>query len=482
MGRSRNTGNITILLYEDPPDKIPKIHVRSSKWMAWIAEQNLPTYLHVDRVNQTDLLSLLPIIPLLQGKAIQFNQWRISHLAEFGIVNFCDISKESSLLKKRKSEAISKFSKRQETGPGTSSEYRGNNEEKSDMKTGTRDKNKTDTPRPAENITESSQNEEKIKIEKDTVLGQKIEEKVLCEIYPEEIEIKDVNDEVSIELNIKEPETFEVKIKETVIEEAISKVCIAEIILKEAKVDTIEATNNFEDDITLELESASNNENLIEAEIPRDAVPDQRLESLETKFPEKNRKYNESKSDKGIPRADSLLRKTKLEEGKKIKNIDYQATGLINENATLPKMIKKDKLNSPKHDSYERKSEINEPIRTLVTISGIDTSEVCSGEKFQVCIPEGIPTVELNPADLNDIQNCKIVCKNVPHSYIEEDIAVSVTNDNSSLKLQKEFLRCQLQSTEQNRNVVKALIAIGIFTALAILFSTLVVVRTEDTV
>ena len=51
MGRSRNTGNITIVLYEDPPDTIPKIHVRSSKWMAWIAEQNLPTYLHVDRVH-----------------------------------------------------------------------------------------------------------------------------------------------------------------------------------------------------------------------------------------------------------------------------------------------------------------------------------------------------------------------------------------------------------------------------------------------
>ena len=52
MGRSRNTGNITIVLYEDPPDKIPKIHVRSSKYMAWIAEQNLPTYLHVDRVRK----------------------------------------------------------------------------------------------------------------------------------------------------------------------------------------------------------------------------------------------------------------------------------------------------------------------------------------------------------------------------------------------------------------------------------------------
>ena len=51
MGRSRNTGNLTVVLYEDPEDGIPKIHVRSSKYMAWIAEMMLPTYLHVDRVN-----------------------------------------------------------------------------------------------------------------------------------------------------------------------------------------------------------------------------------------------------------------------------------------------------------------------------------------------------------------------------------------------------------------------------------------------
>ena len=40
-----------MVLYEDPEDGIPKIHVRSSKYMAWIAEMMLPTYLHVDRVN-----------------------------------------------------------------------------------------------------------------------------------------------------------------------------------------------------------------------------------------------------------------------------------------------------------------------------------------------------------------------------------------------------------------------------------------------
>ena len=50
MGRSRNTGNLTVVLYEDPQDGIPKIHVRSRKYMAWIAEMMLPTYLHVDKV------------------------------------------------------------------------------------------------------------------------------------------------------------------------------------------------------------------------------------------------------------------------------------------------------------------------------------------------------------------------------------------------------------------------------------------------
>ena len=44
------SGNITIVLYEDPPDRIPKIHVRSKKYMAWIAEMMLPTYLHVEKV------------------------------------------------------------------------------------------------------------------------------------------------------------------------------------------------------------------------------------------------------------------------------------------------------------------------------------------------------------------------------------------------------------------------------------------------
>ena len=52
MGRSINTGNLTIVLYEDPPDAIPKIHVRSKKYMAWIAENNLPVHMHVEKVRK----------------------------------------------------------------------------------------------------------------------------------------------------------------------------------------------------------------------------------------------------------------------------------------------------------------------------------------------------------------------------------------------------------------------------------------------
>ena len=50
MGRSLNTGNLTVVLYEDPPDAIPKIHVRSRKYMAWIAENNMPVHMHVEKV------------------------------------------------------------------------------------------------------------------------------------------------------------------------------------------------------------------------------------------------------------------------------------------------------------------------------------------------------------------------------------------------------------------------------------------------
>ena len=50
MGRSKMTGNLTLVLYEDPQDGIPKIHVRSSRYMAWIAEMMLPSHLHVDKV------------------------------------------------------------------------------------------------------------------------------------------------------------------------------------------------------------------------------------------------------------------------------------------------------------------------------------------------------------------------------------------------------------------------------------------------
>ena len=51
MGRSVNTGALTVVLYEDPPDGVPKIHVRSRKYMAWIAENNLPVHMHAERAS-----------------------------------------------------------------------------------------------------------------------------------------------------------------------------------------------------------------------------------------------------------------------------------------------------------------------------------------------------------------------------------------------------------------------------------------------
>ena len=87
---------------------------------------------------------------------------------------------------------------------------------------------------------------------------------------------------------------------------------------------------------------------------------------------------------------------------------DHQADRLRNKNERLSVLITKDEIEDQKKESSERESEINEPIRTRINISGIDTSEVSSAKKFQVCIPEGIPAVKLNPTtDLNDIQNCK---------------------------------------------------------------------------
>ncbi len=75
-GRGGSTGPITIVLYEDPEDKVPKIHVRCDNYMAWIQQQKLPLHLHVHK-----------------GKKIMFDQWRIMSMAEFG---FCKVSRGMS--------------------------------------------------------------------------------------------------------------------------------------------------------------------------------------------------------------------------------------------------------------------------------------------------------------------------------------------------------------------------------------------------
>ena len=50
MGRGKLTGPVTLVLYEDPPDKVPKLHIKSSKFMAWIGSDQLsrPTYLNCE--------------------------------------------------------------------------------------------------------------------------------------------------------------------------------------------------------------------------------------------------------------------------------------------------------------------------------------------------------------------------------------------------------------------------------------------------
>ena len=48
-GRGGRPGPITIVLYEDPQDKVPKLHVRCANYMAWIQEQRMPLHLHVQK-------------------------------------------------------------------------------------------------------------------------------------------------------------------------------------------------------------------------------------------------------------------------------------------------------------------------------------------------------------------------------------------------------------------------------------------------
>ena len=43
------TGPITVILFEDPEDKVPKLLCKFENYMAWIQEQKMPLHLHVDR-------------------------------------------------------------------------------------------------------------------------------------------------------------------------------------------------------------------------------------------------------------------------------------------------------------------------------------------------------------------------------------------------------------------------------------------------
>jgi hypothetical protein len=43
------TGPITVILFEDPEDKVPKLLCKCENYMIWIQEQKMPLHLHVDR-------------------------------------------------------------------------------------------------------------------------------------------------------------------------------------------------------------------------------------------------------------------------------------------------------------------------------------------------------------------------------------------------------------------------------------------------
>ena len=57
----KSTGPINIVVYEDPEDKIPKIHVRCDHYMIWIQEQKMPLHLHVQRGRQISFDQVLKI-------------------------------------------------------------------------------------------------------------------------------------------------------------------------------------------------------------------------------------------------------------------------------------------------------------------------------------------------------------------------------------------------------------------------------------
>ena len=58
----KSTGPISIVVYEDPEDKIPKIHVRCDKYMIWIQEQKMPLHLHVGKDRNIGFDQVNPLI------------------------------------------------------------------------------------------------------------------------------------------------------------------------------------------------------------------------------------------------------------------------------------------------------------------------------------------------------------------------------------------------------------------------------------
>ncbi len=65
------------MLYEDPEDGVPKIHVRCDNYMAWVQEQNLPLHMHVQK-----------------GRTIRFDQVEYHNLYKRSYCEFVTIMKK----------------------------------------------------------------------------------------------------------------------------------------------------------------------------------------------------------------------------------------------------------------------------------------------------------------------------------------------------------------------------------------------------
>ena len=75
-GRGGRPGPITIVLYEDPQDKVPKLHVRCANYMAWIQEQRMPLHLHVQKDKKIMFDQVRKVLIVLESGRIKLKGQR----------------------------------------------------------------------------------------------------------------------------------------------------------------------------------------------------------------------------------------------------------------------------------------------------------------------------------------------------------------------------------------------------------------------